>query len=216
MMILSLRSRRDDLQTAFLVMLPSIQRYGAIAFRHLRGDAQDDAIQEIIANAFVAFARLVEQGRPDRAFPTVLARYAIAQVCEGRKVGTSQNRRDVLSKDAQRKGRYAIERLDRFDRHAGDWSEAVVEDRRTSVPDQAAFRIDFPNWLNQLSPRHRKVAELLINGYSTSETAHQAGVSPGRISQLRRELHADWHRFHGEEPPLVTRRLGVVNSGGKG
>ena len=35
-------------------------------------------------------------------------------------------------------------------------------------------------------------------GYRTHELARRFKVSPARVSQLRRELHADWVRFCGE------------------
>jgi hypothetical protein len=197
--------RANDLQMAFLLILPSIRRYGVIAFRHLRGDEHEDAVEETIANAYVAFARLLQRGRLDRAFPTALARFAVAQIRDGRKVGTPQNRRDVSSRHAQRKGHYVVERLDRFDRQQDEWTEALVEDWRTSVPDQVAFRIDFPVWLSQLSSRKRQVAQLLMIGNSIGEAARHARISSGRVSQLRHELYADWQRFHGEaEAPLAS------------
>jgi hypothetical protein len=43
----------------FLAMLPAIVTHAKIVFRHLRGEARQDAIQEAIANALVAFVRLV-------------------------------------------------------------------------------------------------------------------------------------------------------------
>jgi hypothetical protein len=189
-----------DWHHAFLVMLPTINRYAELAFRTLHGDNRDDAIQEVVANACVAFARLVEQGRADKAFPTVLARYAIAQVREGRQVGSSWSVRDVLSRRAQQKKRFTVERLDRLDRHDDRWSEAILEDSHTPVLDQVWFRIDFPEWLSRLPVRDRSIAESLAMGDPTRQVAQRFGVSSGRISQLRRELHGSWQRFHGEIP----------------
>jgi len=71
----------------FLAMLPTIVTHARLAFRHLRPEAREDAIAECVANALVAFARLVQLGKVDLAYPTVLARYAVAQVNDGRKVG---------------------------------------------------------------------------------------------------------------------------------
>jgi hypothetical protein len=34
--------------------------------------------------------------------------------------------------------------------------------------------------------------------HGTQELAERHKVSSGRISQLRREFHSDWRRFHGE------------------
>ncbi|MDB5348760.1 MAG: hypothetical protein JWN86_7 [Planctomycetota bacterium] len=70
---------RPDWHDAFLTMLPRIRDAIRVAFRHLPGDHRDEAIQEAVANACVRFARLAERGLADRAFPTVLARFAVAQ-----------------------------------------------------------------------------------------------------------------------------------------
>jgi hypothetical protein len=64
--------------------------------------------------------------------------------------------------------------------------------------DQVCFRIDFPNWLHSLARRDRKLALALAMGYSTSEVAKRFSLSPGRISQLRREFFASWGAFQGE------------------
>jgi hypothetical protein len=142
-------------QPQFLAMLPSIQRYARCAFRHLDPEGRADAVQEVIANAAVAFARLVELEKTDLAYPTVLARYGIAQVREGRRVGARLRSGEVLSPYAQRKKGFLVERLDRFDHDTGQWREAIVEDHRTPVPDQVAFRIDFPAWLDSLTKAKR-------------------------------------------------------------
>ena len=54
---------------AFLTMFPVIARHARIAFRNRRGDDRDDLIQEVIANAAVAFLRLVELGKAELAYP---------------------------------------------------------------------------------------------------------------------------------------------------
>ena len=86
----------------FLAMLPVIQQYARVAFRHLKGDDRDDAIEEVIANCLVAYIRLVQLKRTGVAYPTVLTKYAISQVREGRRVGNHLNIREVLSQYAQR------------------------------------------------------------------------------------------------------------------
>jgi DNA-directed RNA polymerase specialized sigma24 family protein len=185
----------------FLAMLPKIHRYAETAFRDLQGDNRDDAIQEVVANACVAFARLVQQGRMEKAFPTVLARFAIAQVRAGRQVGASWSVRDVLSRHAQRNKGFAVERLDRMGRDDEGWIEAVIEDPHTPVFEQVWFRIDFHEWLSLLSFRNRQIAETLAVGHSTQQAAKRFGISPARVSQLRRELYDSWQRFHGELIP---------------
>jgi hypothetical protein len=65
----------------------------------------------------------------------------------------------------------------------------------------ASSRIDFGDWLDRLPRLKRGIAEALATGETTTEAAHRFDVTPGRVSQLRRELEADWARFQGE--PLV-------------
>jgi hypothetical protein len=43
-------------------------------------------IQESVANCLVAYVRLVERGKEDLAYPTVLAMFAVKQIRDGRRV----------------------------------------------------------------------------------------------------------------------------------
>ena len=185
-------------------MLPAIVTHARIAFRHLKGEARQDAVQETIANALVAFVRLVRRGKVDLAYPTVLARYAVAQIQDGRRVGNRLNVNDVLSPYAQKHKGIAVDRLDLYDKTESQWIEAVVEDYRTPVPEQVAFRCDFPAWLARLSRRNRRIAQALSTGHNTGDVAKRFKLSPGRISQLRRELHRSWQEFHGEPPDAAA------------
>ncbi|MDG3005897.1 hypothetical protein [Paludisphaera mucosa] len=207
-----------DWHPAFLAMLPAIRRSVRACFRHLHGERLDDAVQEAVANACVAFERLFRRGCPERAFPSALARFAAAQVRQGRLIGTSSNAWDVSSPYARRRNRWTVESLERFDGERGRWAEAVAEDARTAVADQAWFRIDFPEWLSRLSPRDRRVAEDLSVGHGTGEVARRFGVSAARVAQLRRELHDSWRRFHGEVevPSREARAVGATAVSGSG
>ena len=97
-------------------MLPAIVAHARFAYRHLKGEARQDAVQEAIANALVAFVRLVRRGKIELAYATVLARYAVAQFQDGRRVGNRLNVKDVLSPYAQRQKGIVVERLDKFDK----------------------------------------------------------------------------------------------------
>ena len=182
----------------FLEMLPTIRSYARNAFRHMDAESREDAVEEVVANAAVAFVRLVQRGKANQAFPTVLAHYAISQFHDGRRVGSRLRIGEVLSRYAQRKKGFLVERLDRFDSDTEEWAEAIVEDYRTPVADQVAFRIDFPIWLTLLSRRDRCIAEALALGNSTSLVAKRFKLSPGRISQLRGELYRSWQNYHGD------------------
>jgi hypothetical protein len=195
------RSVRPRWHAAFLIMLPTIVRYLRVAFRHLHPDAKEEAVAEALANACAAYRRLVQRGRAHLGFPTVLARFAAAQVVDGRRLGSGQNTRDVLSSRAQKKKHFQVERLDLFDQEEDQWMEAVVEDLHTPVFEQVCFRLDFPEWLARLSRRNRRIAQSLSIGNSTSAVARRFRISPGRISQLRREFYESWQAFCGAAGP---------------
>lgn len=182
----------------FLAMLPALQMQFRLAFRHFEPERQEDALSEAVADAFTAYVRLWQRGRPEAALPTPLARFAVRHWFAGRRVGTALNKRDVSSPYAQRQKGITLERLDRYDTRNEVWREVALEDRRTPVPDQAAFRIDFPIWLRQLSHRDRRIAMRLAEGARTSEVARTFRLSWARVSQLRREFQESWERFHGE------------------
>ena len=182
----------------FLSMLPAIERHARIAFRHLDPEARAEMVEETIANAFVAYSRLVELGKPELAYPTPLAMNGVRQAKAGRKVGGQLNVSDVSSRHCQITKGIKVGRLDHFDEESQEWKEIIVEDRKAGPADTACCRIDFGDWLASLSRRHRKIAMILAMGESTKRVARRFRVSPGRISQIRRELLDAWNRFQGE------------------
>jgi hypothetical protein len=82
--------------------------------------------------------------------------------------------------------------------HMDAFEDRLRDNTQSPVPDQAAFRIDYPAWHSQLGHRNSKIAQDMMLECSTMELAELHKVSQGRISQLRRAFHADWQRFHGE------------------
>ncbi len=83
--------------TAFERMVPIIERHAKLVFRYLDAEKREEMVQEVVCNSCCAFARLVELGKTDLAYPTVLARFGVAQARQGRKVGSRLNIRDVMS-----------------------------------------------------------------------------------------------------------------------
>ena len=182
----------------FLSLLPSIREQARFAFRHEQRERQQELVAEVAANAFVAFARLVERGLLEVVYATPLAQYAIKQVRDGRRVGAKLNVRDVSSEYAQRSKCFKVERLDKFDDRKGEWKEVLIEDRHAGPADTAAARIDVADWFARL-PRHkRNIAQTLATGETTKNAARKFHVSSGRISQTRRELQQLWDDFQGE------------------
>ena len=153
---------------AFVAMVPAIETHAKIVFRRLDAEAREEAVQEVICNACCAYARLVELKKTEVAYPSVLARFGVAQTKDGRKVGGQLNCRDVLSNYCQRKKDLLVERLDRFDSEEDAWDEILVEDRHAGPAETAIARIDFVTWLQLLPRRLRKIARFLANGETTS------------------------------------------------
>ena len=194
------RPRQEDPQRdqKFLAMLPQIRQRASIAFRSKHLEAREELIAEVVANSYCAFHRLVEGHKEHLACPSPLAEYAIRQVRSGRRVGSRLNRRDVSSPYAQIVNRIAVERLDQFNQD-GEWTAMVVEDRKAGPAETAAARIDLAAWLRSLARRQRRIALALARGEATQRVAHMFGLTPSRISQLRRELKSSWDLFQGAE-----------------
>jgi hypothetical protein len=188
----------SDWQTGFLALLPTIERHAQFQFRRLPAEAREEAVRDVVARACLAYRRLAERGELARAWASPLARYAVAQHRAGRRVGTSAASQDVYA--ARAPGSAGLDRLSAGD----DWRYALVDDRRTSVPDQVAFRLDFPRWLQRQSPRNRRLVAQLVRGDTTTEVAQACALSPGRVSQLRRELAASWAEFLRDRRPAAA------------
>jgi len=182
-------------QTAFLAILPRIALHARIAFRHCNRSDREEAAAETIAHAWAAFVRLQALGKDLSRFPAALARFSALAARNGRRVGTRRASRDVMS--ARRTATVAV----------GPYREGSLENgipttdllpsaTRARVPDVAALRVDFPAWLGRLTAGRRLAVLMLAAGYGTGEVAAGLGVTAGRVSQLRRELAANWHRFH--------------------
>ena len=187
----------------FITLLPTIRRIARYCFRRLPGEEREEAIQEVIASAFVAHARLVQRGKDCAGFATSLARYAIAQFRAGRRVGSRLNSDDLTSAYCQLRSGHSVTSLCR-QTEAGDWEELVVEDKRCTPADVAVTKLDFIAWLGQLDKTRRNAARSLASGATTKHVAEQLRLSAARISQRRRELHADWLSFQGEKVLVTT------------
>jgi len=182
----------------FLQLLPAIQEQAEYAFRRVPVDAREDLILEVVAAAYVLFLSLCRRGKTALIYATPLAKYAIRRVREGRRIGSRCNSLDITSPCPCAAKRITIERLDRFNPRRGDWREVLVEDRTAGPAEIAMTRLDFASWLSTLSNRDRQLAEKLVLGETTGRVARTFRISAARVSQLRRELCANWHRFVGE------------------
>jgi DNA-directed RNA polymerase specialized sigma24 family protein len=184
--------------TMFLRLVPRIRQHAQFRFRHTNPADREDAVQEVIARSLIQFLRLLELGKEHLVFAAPLARYAVAQVRGGRRVGGRLNIGDVSSQYGQTRKGFSLESLNHFDDASDRWQEVLVEDRHATPADVAAARIDVREWLERLPQRSRRLAERLATGESTSGAAKMFGISRSRVSQLRRELHCAWNAFQNE------------------
>ena len=193
------------LQAVFLTtVLPRVLSHGRIYFRHLRSaELKEEYIAEMVALAWAWHRRLAERGKDSTRFPTALASYAARAVRCGRRLAGMDRAKDVLSPQARRRHGFAVGKLP--DCSALDGSplgEALHDNTQTPSDEQCAFRIDFPAWRATHAERDRRVLDDLMLGERTLDVAGKHGLSPGRVSQLRREFLLDWRRYISE-PSVV-------------
>jgi hypothetical protein len=194
-----------QVQSTFLnIVLPMVQSHARVSFRHLKcPHKRADAVQEMIALSWQWHVRLAEQGRDAAEYPSALATFAARAVRSGRKLAGMDRINDALSPLAQRTRGFCVSSLPDGSSLKGNPLDVALHDnRRSPVPDQVAFRNDFPRWLDTLSNRDRRLAEDLMVGDSTQEVASRFGLSQSRVSQLRRDFQINWARYCGDVPPL--------------
>jgi hypothetical protein len=181
-------------------VLPRLLSHAAVCLRGVRCPHERAELRaEMCALGWLWFVRLVHRGQVPERFPTVLAAYAGRAAKSGRRLCGQLPAKDVLSPLAQRRHRFAVRSLpggSSLDRDA--LGEALHDNSRSEVPDQVAFRCDFPAWHATLSGREQVLVNELLLGEPAGAAAAHLGVSPGRVSQQRRELGDDWRRFTGE------------------
>jgi hypothetical protein len=189
------------LQQIFVTeVLPRVEAHGRVYFRHVKDpERKEELLAELHGLAWLWFVPLVHRGKDVLQFVSALATYAARAVRSGQRVVGHQKAKDVLSPVAQRKHGFAVERLPDFSTLGGSPIEEALHANTVSpVPDQVAFRLDFPAWLATLSQRNRALAEDMALGEKTQELAEKYRVSEGRISQMRRYFQCDWLHFCGE------------------
>jgi hypothetical protein len=100
----------------------------------------------------------------------------------------------------------------------------LIDNTRSEVPEQVAFRIDFPAWRRTHTERDRRLIDTLMLGERTKEVSRLFGLSQGRISQKRRQFLEDWRRFCGDPaevypiharaiaPPVATMMVAALRA----
>ena len=185
------------LHIVFLAILPRIERHGSVYFRHVKNAGlKEEFIAEMVALSWKWCVRLSRRGKDVTRFPSAIATFAAKAVRSGRRVCGQEKGKDVLSPLAQRRHGFAVGKLP----DQNPLSEALTDNTVTPVDEQVAFRMDFPQWLSTYSDRDRRVALDMMTGERTLDVSERFGLSPGRISQMRRQYHDDWLRFQDGGP----------------
>ena len=179
-------------QAAFTELLPRIERIAGLQHRRLPPGLREDAVAETIGRAWHAYRKMSLEGRDPAPLLDGMVRFSARHVRAGKLLGRSESR-DVTSRLSRGAGDYFVTALP-----LGDDDEVAAEvrdalrDRAPSPADEAAWRIDWRDFLAALSDKQRAVAEGLEAGLNPTEIARQRGVSKAAVQQVRDTLIRKW------------------------
>jgi hypothetical protein len=156
----------DALNDTFLSLLPRIVNQAAFACRGLRcPHRRADAIQEVVALAWLGFVRAARRGKDGRYFASLLASFAARHVRAGRLLCGAESVEDALAPRAWARHGFMASTLSDFNK--GDVGHPALDELTdnavTPPPDQAAFRLDFPRWRAGYEARDRTLIDELIS-----------------------------------------------------
>ena len=180
-----------ELTAQFVAMLPRIENFAGARFRYLDRESRGEAVQNTVALCWFRLLDLAKSGKhADTDVVDGMIYFSIIHTAQGR---LAHGRGGSNGKDALDYSRLGLKgvRADRI-----DFREHVSAE--SPVPSQAAFRVDTPAWLETMPERNQRIALDLAAGYSTGEVSNRHKISPGRVSQLRREFERSYREFHGE------------------
>jgi hypothetical protein len=212
----------------FLEHLPAVHTHAHIQFRHLNQIDREEAVAEAVAGAFCNYASTRRRRKAHAIAPTMLAQFGVLHVKTGRHIGGAQDsKRDVLSWRAQRAGGFKVRLLGWNDEEIYDcltapdqpvWRWVLLEDHRTPVPDQVAFRLDWSTFLAQQTDRTRQAIGMLAAGHRRCEVADRLGVTRPALTQRMNRVRRDWGKFRADgersatESPAHAPRTGPSNA----
>jgi len=216
----------DQLHTGFLLLVPRIELHARIAFRDVRCPAKKaDKVAECVALGWAWYVRLGARGKDVTQFTTTFVFLVARAVKSGRRVCGQEKARDAMSPVAQQRHNFKVESLPAStsrpyenlcgavngQHHLDAFEERLRDNTQTPVPDQVQFRIDFPAWLETLTARERRIIKAMARNERTKDLSKQFEVSPGRISQMRREFCQGWQRFCGDHDADTESPAGEVD-----
>jgi hypothetical protein len=185
------------LQMGFLTALPRIEAHGRVYFRSVRcASTKEECLAEMTAISWKWWVHLHKQGKDPSGFIATLATFAARAVKSGRRLCGMEKAKDVMSPRAQQRHQFAVGKLpDISTLSTNPLVEALTDNTQTPPDQQVMFRLDFRSWLGTLDDRRRRIVGDMLLSERTLDLARKYGISPARISQLRRELQFDWEVF---------------------
>ena len=182
----------------FLAHLPRFEAHARFAFRRVGcPHTRADRISETIGLAWRHFAALSRRGKKPEQFVTTLALRCSQAVKAGRKLVRCEGGKDVLSPVAQVRHGVSVMRLPDRDQEwehhplPDELTKALSDNTRSAVPEQAAFRLDFPRWRASLRRRDRRVLDALAGWRGPGRGRRAARSARGRA---RRSPTGRWRR----------------------
>jgi hypothetical protein len=201
------------LHARFLDLLPKIQQHAGRYFGHIKCPAKKaDKVADCVALGWKWLLRITAKGKDISQFQMVFV-YLVARAVKcGRKVTGMEKVKDALSARAQQRHGFFVESLPTSTQRSHEilygpprrqelddlWEEWLLDNDQTPIPEQVAFRLDWPTFFSSLSERDRQLAEFLALGHSAKNAAQRFKLSPGRVTQLRQQWCREWRAFCGE------------------
>jgi hypothetical protein len=181
-------------------VLPPVAAHGRVSFRQVRcPHRKEELLAEMVARSWQWFVRLVRCGKDVLEFVSARAAFAARSAGSGRRLCGHERSRDALSLPAQRKRGFAVRRLPDFATVSGTpLDEALTDNTASPVPDPVAVRQDFPRWRCGGGLRDRGVIDALMLGSRALDIGGRHGLSPARVSQLRRAFRDSGRASCGE------------------
>lgn len=178
---------------------PGIERVLRKAFGGMRDrDQADELTQAARCLAFGMVRRLVVRDRIDRLFPGAIAWYAVRQARCGRDL-TGIKRHARLAITSPSLNQVAREDEGLGCRRPGDHLDPmtlIIDTQGREPCEEVAFREAWNRWMNGMSRGKAKIYRMLAIGERTQDVAATTGMTPGRISQLRREAWCEWRTWY--------------------
>lgn len=173
---------------------PAILKACRHAFRMWHERKRDDARQEALAYGWQCWHSLVNRGLDPMPRLGGIIKYAILHTRYDRLIGgTARSSVDTYQSGMKRQqmtpsgGAYPTDRSD-----PANWTINFDTSSRVDPADAAAFRIDTAAWLDSLPKNERMLIAGLAIGIPAVELAQKLGISVARLSQLRKQLAAQY------------------------